>query len=144
MQKPLPIGLLVTHSFGYYRGVLRGIGRYAETRPRWQFISVVPGQEAVQLRSRHRPAGLIASVNTQQLAQALASWRRPLVNVSAVLPGLRLPRGGGANARVGEPAASHFLERGLQHFGFVGPQTTSARSSGTRAIARRSRRRATP
>src|SRR5262245_8781583 len=122
MLKPIPIGLMVTHSFAYYRGVLRGIGHYAQTRPRWLFVSIVPGREAMQLRGRQRPIGLIASVNTQRMAQALSSWRRPLVNVCGLLPGLRFPRVGVDDARVGRLAAAHLLECGLNHFGFVGPR----------------------
>jgi LacI family transcriptional regulator len=121
MHKPIQIGLMVTHSFAYYRGVLRGIGHYAQTRPRWQFVSIVPGRESVQWRGRHRPVGLIASVNTQQVVRALSSWPRPLVNVCGLLPGLRFPRVGVDNVLVGRVAAAHFLECGLYHFGFVGP-----------------------
>jgi len=121
MLKPIQIGLMVAHSFAYYRGVLRGIGHYAQTRPDWQFVSIVAGREAAQLRGRHRPLGLIASVNTQQVVRALSSWRRPLVNVCGLLPGLRFPRVGVDDARVGRLAAAHLLECGLKHFGFVGP-----------------------
>jgi Uma2 family endonuclease len=38
-----------------------------------------------------------------------------------VLPGLRFPRVGVDNAGVGRLAAAHFLERGLNRFGFIGP-----------------------
>ena len=76
MQKPIHIGLMVTHSFAYYRGVLRGIGHYAQTRPDRQFVSIGSGREAEHFRGRHRPIGLIVSVNTQRIVQALSSWRR--------------------------------------------------------------------
>ncbi len=121
MMKPLRIGLAVNHSYAYYRGVLRGIAHYAETRPRWLFTSIVPEQQSLQALGRFRPVGLIASVHSQALIRALSGWRRPVVNVSVVLPGLRFPRVGVDNARVGQLAATHFLERGLRHFGYVGP-----------------------
>jgi LacI family transcriptional regulator len=120
-MKLLRIGLAVNHSFSYYRGVLRGIAHYAETRPHWLLTSIVPEQQSLQILDRFRPVGLIASVHLKSLVKALSSWRRPVVNVSAVLPGLRFPRVGVDNAGVGQLAAAHFLERGLRHFGFVGP-----------------------
>jgi LacI family transcriptional regulator len=121
MTKLLRIGLAVNHSFAYYRGVLRGIAHYAETRPEWLLTSIVPEQESLRILSRTRPAGLIASIHVNSVVNALSSWRRPVVNVSAVLPGLRFPRVGVDNERVGQLAAAHFLERGLRHFAFVGP-----------------------
>jgi LacI family transcriptional regulator len=120
MMKPIRIGLAVNHSYAYYRGVLRGVAHFAETQPQWLFTSIVPEQRSLQALGRFRPAGLIASVHLQSLVQAFSSWRRPVVNVSAVLPGLWFPRVGVDNARVGQLAAVHFLERGLRHFGFVG------------------------
>jgi LacI family transcriptional regulator len=120
-MKQLRIGLVFTHTFAYYRRVLRGIRRYVEARPQWLFTSLTPQPEGVRVPGRFRPDGLIATVNTEQLAQTLSSWRRPVVNVSAVLPGLRFPRVGVDNAGVGRLAAAHFLERGLSRFGFIGP-----------------------
>lgn len=121
MMKLIRIGLAVNHSYAYYRGVLRGISHYAETRPQWLFTSIVPEEQSLLALGRFRPAGVIASVHLQSLVQAFSSWRRPVVNVSVVLPGLRFPRVGVDNARVGQLAGAHFLERGLRHFGFVGP-----------------------
>lgn len=121
MEHLTQIGLAVNHSSAYYRGVLRGIAHYAETRPQWLLISIVPEQQSLQSLSRFRPAGVIASLHMQSLVRAFSSWRRPVVNISAVLPGLRFPRVGVDNDHVGRLAAAHFLERGLRHFGFVGP-----------------------
>ena len=120
MQGPKRIGLALTNSFAYYRGVLRGIRIFAETRPHWLFTSVVPDEIPVQSAGRLRLDGLVASVNTESLARACTRWRRPLVNVSAVQPGLPFPRVGADNHSIGKLAAEHFLERGLRHFGFVG------------------------
>src|SRR5262245_31876858 len=120
-MKPVRVGLVITHSYAYYRRILRGIGRHVEIKPQWEFISVASGQQLLQVPRRDRPDGLIASVNTKLMLRALSSWRRPVVNVSAIFPGLGLPRVGVDNARVGRLAAAHFLERGLRHFGFIGP-----------------------
>jgi LacI family transcriptional regulator, galactose operon repressor len=120
MKKLRRIGLAVNRSYAYYRGMLRGIGRYAETKPDWLFTSVVPEEQSILALGRFRLAGLIASVSSEQLVRALSSLRQPVVNVSHVLPGLRFRHVGVDNDLVGRQAAAHLLERGLRHFGFVG------------------------
>lgn len=121
MQRPIRIGLVLSYSYIFYRSVARGIRIYAETRPHWLFTSVFPEERSLRTLGALKPDGLIAAVNTAALAKALASWRRPLVNVSAMLPKPPLPRVGEDNLAIGRLAAEHFLERGLRHFGFVGP-----------------------
>jgi LacI family transcriptional regulator len=64
---------------------------------------------------------LIASVYSKAVVRVLSRWRRPVVNVTAILPGLRFPCVRVDNGPVGQMAATHFLERGLRHFGYVGP-----------------------
>jgi LacI family transcriptional regulator len=120
-MKPLCLGLVFIHSFFYYRGVLRGIWRYVEARPQWRLTSLAPEQQSLRVSGPLRPDGLIAAMNTKPLVRTFSSWRRPVVNVAAVFPDLRFPRVGVDNVKVGRLAASHFLERGLRHFGFIGP-----------------------
>src|SRR5262245_38537919 len=118
--KPVCIGLVFAHTFAYARATLRGIRRYVEARPQWLLISLPgDGQLSGALR-RFRPAGIIASIATEPLAQALAAARRPVVNTAGVLPNLRLPRVGVDNIKIGRLAAEHFLQRGLRRFAYVG------------------------
>jgi hypothetical protein len=42
------IGLVFVHSFAFYRGVLRGIRRFVESRPQWLFASVSPTQQPLR------------------------------------------------------------------------------------------------
>src|SRR5438067_1249953 len=120
MHPPMHIGLILASSYAYDRDVLRGIRRYAETRPDWLLTFTVPFRQPARRLRAWKFDGLIASVNAEALAQALAARRRPLVNVSSVLPGLSFPRIGPDNVAIGRLAAGHFLERGLRHFAFVG------------------------
>ena len=46
--KLIRIALAVNRNYGYYRDVLRGIVRYAETKPEWHFISIAPEQSSLQ------------------------------------------------------------------------------------------------
>lgn len=120
-MKLIRIGFAVNHSYAFYRSLLRGVAQFAETRPHWVFTSVIPEQQTLGgTRSRFRPDGLIASVHSKSMMKTLSSWRRPVVNVSNVLPSPLLPRVGVNNTCVGQLAAAHFLERGLRHFAFFG------------------------
>lgn len=120
MATPVRVGLAFSYSYSYYREVVRGIRVHAETHPNWVFGLVIPDKQPYQKLGESRPDGLIGGINTESAAQALASWRCPIVNVSAVLPDLPFPRVGVDNHAVGRLAAEHFLERGLRHFGFAG------------------------
>jgi LacI family transcriptional regulator len=115
------VGLVFMHSMAYYRRALRGVWRYVESRPAWEVTSLAPGSLAARLPPRHRPDGLIVTANTQSIDEALRKWRRPAVNVSAVISDQRFCRVGVDNVQVAETAADHFLERGLQSFAFIGP-----------------------
>lgn len=118
------IGLAINHSYAFFRNVLRGIGHFAESKPRWLFVSVLPEKLSVSVL-RRKIDGLLVSIETLEMAQALESWRCPVVNVSNVMLGLTYPRVGADNVQVGRIAADHFLACGLRHFGYFGPQDQS-------------------
>ncbi|TVP97730.1 MAG: helix-turn-helix domain-containing protein [Planctomycetaceae bacterium] len=120
-KKPTNIGLVFLHTLAYYRRALRGVWRYALARPQWELTSIVPEIGTLRFHQRLRPDGLIVTANTPAVEESLRSWRRPAVNVSAVIPGQRFPRVGVDNRRVGRLAAEHFIEIGVRHFAFVGP-----------------------
>lgn len=115
------IGLAIVHSGAYYRGALRGVRRYAEAKPHWVFTSLVAEPPSRSRLGHRRPDGIVAAVNTPALARSLKSLRCPVVNVSAVLRHVNLPRVGVDNSLVGRLAADHFLTRQLRHFAFLGP-----------------------
>ncbi len=119
--KAINIGLVFLHTLAYYRRALRGVWRYAESRPNWQLTPIPPQRGVRNLHERFQPNGLIVTANTRHLDRELQSWQRPAVNVSAVISSQRFARVGVDNELVGQMAAGHFLERGLRHFAFVGP-----------------------
>jgi LacI family transcriptional regulator len=138
--RPINIGFAVTHGFAYYRRALRGIWQYVQARPSWQLTSIAPHRESLQLPRRFQPDGLIVTLNTMGMMKALASWRRPAVNVSDIFSSQPVPRVGVDNVKVGQLAAEHFLERGLRQFAFVGPPrhrfSTERRAAFCEAIER--------
>jgi len=121
MSRKIRIGLAINHNYTFYRGALRGVARYAESKPHWLFSSIVLEEQTTHAVGWRRPEGLIASVHTPELARRLSAWRRPVVNIAAVLPSLKLPSVRVDNTPVGQMAADHFLERGLRHFAYLGP-----------------------
>ena len=117
---PTRIGLVFGYSLSYYRDIVRGIRAYAESKPRWAFTPIAPDPQAMEAIRPLDLDGLIAHVFTHDLAEALVRLRKPVVNVSGVLPDLAMPRVMADHEQVGRLAAGHFLDRGLRHFGFFG------------------------
>lgn len=116
------VTVLVPASSGWGRGVIKGIAGFANSHGPWHLH--------VQAEGEHRPLptgwqgeGIIARISTPAIARSLAAVGVPLVNVS----GIRLDEAAHPVPRVcndlpacGTLAASHLLERGLRHFGYVG------------------------
>jgi LacI family transcriptional regulator len=114
------IGLVMTHSLGFYRSILRGVKAFAVERPDWVFTPIAPEAEAIELARSLHCDGYIAHVFTRSLADILLARRRPVVSVAGVLSDVPLPRVAVDHVEVGRQAAHHMLERGVRQFGFVG------------------------
>ena len=121
MRKHLSrIGLVMGFGLDFYRDILRGIKEFAETRPNWVFTPIAPDPVAVRAMRPLCHHGMIAHIFNLELADALIEARKPVVNVSGVLPELPVPRVGVDHVEVGRLAADHLLDRGFRRFGFVG------------------------
>ena len=114
------IGLVLDYSLGYCRAVLRGIKSFAEARPNWLLTLVPPEPMALDRLRALRPDGLIAYIFSSALAGRLVRLDRPLINISAIIPDLPVPRVVVDDQMLGTMAAAHLLDRGLLHFAFVG------------------------
>lgn len=118
------IGLLVGNEFAYGRGVWRGVGRYARPRRKpWLFYGVryaVNSPGAVEYLLRCRVDGIIAHINTPDQMTRLCAWGGAVVNTSNTLANSPLPRVGVNDTEVGMRAADYLLDKGLEHFAFLG------------------------
>jgi LacI family transcriptional regulator len=120
MKRSIRIGLVMSYGLDFYRDILRGIKAFAETRPHWVFTPIAPEPRAVRALRLLGHHGTIAHIFNQELADALIEARKPVVNVSGVLPDLPVPRVGIDHVAVGRMAAEHLLDRGIRNFGFFG------------------------
>ncbi len=132
------IGLVLEHSLAFYREILRGVNHFAVQRPHWLFTPIASNVRALRMVQPLRCDGYIAHVFHPDLGNALRRLRRPVINVSGVLPELPFPRVVADHAEVGRQAARHLLECGLRQLAFVGYRRhhfATERERGFREIA---------
>ncbi|MFW5841286.1 MAG: substrate-binding domain-containing protein [Planctomycetota bacterium] len=116
MPSPKQVALLIETATITGRTILRGIGRFLQTRQTWQCF-IAPGM------SDRFPAGLgdwrgdgvLATVSTKQLADELL--QRDLTGLLDESP---FPRVLADDRQVGRLAAEDFLQRGHRNFGYFG------------------------
>jgi LacI family transcriptional regulator len=119
---PPKVALLVETSNAYARGMLAGVEEFISARGPW---TVYLGEHG---RGDRPPAwlerwdgdGIIARVENENIARALESMRVPVVNLSFTPLIAAAPTFTTDNEGIAELAATHFLERGFQHFAYCG------------------------
>jgi LacI family transcriptional regulator len=123
MKKRRGVALLIETSNAYARGVLGGIVRYVrELHPPWSIRLVEQGRgdpPPTWLR-RWQGDGLIARIETPEIAEGVVATGLPVVDVSAArhVPGV--PWVETDDEAIARLAADHLLERGFRHFGYCG------------------------
>jgi LacI family transcriptional regulator len=121
MRKSASILLSVPADIEYGRGVIQGIIRFAATT-NW-ILADAPRNlngAAESDWTGQQSAGIIAMIESQQHAQRTSSLSLPCVSVSSAMDDLDCPTVCCDDKMIGSLAASHFLERQMRHFGFVG------------------------
>ena len=124
MRKSVHILLGIPTDLDFGRGVIQGIIRFGATT-NWILGSTpVDGRAApddgTANWSVEERGGVIAAIDTPQQAQAFKALNLPCVNVSSALGDPSVPTVSCDDKMIGSIAASHFLERQMRHFGFVG------------------------
>lgn len=120
---PRHVAVLVDTSTGWGRRLVHGVINFAQKHGNWRlWIEPAGRAEAARLPAGWDGDGIIARVASESMAARLARTRRPVVNVSGIqVKGAGFPRVCTNYQATAELAASHFLERGFEHFGYVGP-----------------------
>lgn len=116
------VAVLVDTSTGWGRRVIRGVLTYANKHGSWDILLEPRGQsEPMRIPEGWRGDGVIARVSSGAMARYLHSLRMPVVNVSAIrLPKQQFPTVTTDTDALVRLATSHFLERGVRHFAYVG------------------------
>jgi LacI family transcriptional regulator len=124
MKKSVHIMLGIPADTEFGRGVIQGVIRFAATT-NW-ILGTVPlsgdledSDETSHLSVEER-GGVIALVESPEQAKAFMSLDVPCVSISSALNDDDLPFVACDDKIIGSLAASHFLERQMRHFGFVG------------------------
>jgi len=118
------VALLVETSLASGRDILRGITRYVHEHTQWSLYHEPHGlTDAVPTwLATWRGDGIIARIQTREMAAAIAATGIPTVDVLGVIPHLAFPLVHVDNTAIARMAADHLLERGLRRFGFYGIQ----------------------
>ena len=113
-----PTSIVSHHAF-------QGVADYARHH-HWLLFSVFArsGLEPLTSVTGWRGDGIIASVETQDMADHLHATGLPTVSYASSTGALLVPQVMSDNVAVGKLAASYFLERGYRHFAYFGRPDT--------------------
>ena len=116
------VALLIETSGSHGRGLLRGVARYNREHGNWStyFQPHGLGAPAPQWLTGWEGDGILARIENEELAKVLSDSRLPVVNLRGTVANLPFAYVGLDHGVVGGLAATHLLERALQHFGFCG------------------------
>lgn len=130
------IALLLGQDLGYCRGVLRGVQAFAGEHDSWIFRDAAPSMSVIDAVREWDPAGIIAHLFEQDVADGLRALGKPLVNVTSTLR-LDLPLVEVDHDAVGRMAAEHFLNGGFRHFGYFGSRSAGFSTGRERGFRQR-------
>jgi LacI family transcriptional regulator len=116
------VALLIETSLASGRDILRGISRYVREHDPWALYHEPHSLTDALPRwlSRWKGDGIIARIQTPEMAQALARSSIPVVDVLGVVPESPFPLVHVDDEAIARLAAEHLRERGLENFGFFG------------------------
>ena len=124
MRKSLHILLGVPADLEFGRGIIQGVIRYAATTNWILSHAVLDGHgtlhEGTSQWLQEERGGIIALVESPRQASFFKSFAVPCVSVSSALDDSELPCVACDDKMIGSIAASHFLERRMRNFAFVG------------------------
>ena len=122
MKTTAKVALLIETSNRYGRDLLYGVRDWMSGGVRWTIRFTEQGRRAPLPAWLHdwRGDGIIARVDSPQIAAALRRTRLPVVDVSAERFASEFPRVSIDNRAVARLAAEHFAQKGFKHHAFCG------------------------
>lgn len=121
-RRQFTVALLIETSNAFAREVLRGVREWMGTHDGWavHLSEQGRGNEPPGWLRHWHGHGIIARVETPEIAAAVRACRVPVVNVSAAGITEEFPTVISDSAAIARMAAEHLHERGLRHFGYCG------------------------
>lgn len=122
MRRRRAVALLVETSNAYARGVLGGIVAYARGHKPWSLYlpELGRGDTPPSWLARWRGDGIIARIETPEIARAVARTGLPVVDVSAGRHLPSVPWVETDDREIARLAVEHLLERGFRTLGYCG------------------------
>ena len=116
------VALLIETSGSYGRGLLRGVSKYNREHGGWStyFHPHGLGDPPPPWLTSWKGDGILARIDTPEIAQLLLRSGVPVVNLRGTVAELPFPYVGPDHDQIAKLAAEHLLERGLRHFAFCG------------------------
>jgi LacI family transcriptional regulator len=121
MRRPA-VALLIETSNSYARGLLEGIVGYVRGHDPWSIWLPEQrrGESPPDWLKRWRGDGIIARIETAEIARTLRRTKLPVVDVSAARPLDTVPWVETDDPAIAELAAEHLAERGFRRVAYVG------------------------
>ena len=116
------VALLIETSREYARGLLRGVARYQQQHGPWSIYFEPHGLDdpPPSWLDRWQGDGILARVNTREMADVIRATGIPVVDLRGALPDLGMPFIGVDNQPVSKLAYDHLYDLGLRNFAFCG------------------------
>jgi LacI family transcriptional regulator len=115
--------LLVESSSAYGRGCLCGFARYARNHTDWILQHVAnanTSKDELELLSRYRADGIIARIETPEVAQAIAARKVPTVAIASSTASHPFPSITTDDQQVVKLGVEHLLANGFSHLAYCG------------------------
>jgi LacI family transcriptional regulator, galactose operon repressor len=124
MKQAPNVALLIETSNAYARGLLGGIRTYLRAHGPWSIYlgEQRRGEPAPDWLRRWQGDGIIARIESAEIARALLKMRCPVVDVSAARHMPSLANVETDDAEIARLAAGHLLERGFRELAFCGDE----------------------
>ncbi len=122
MKSRRSVALLIESSNAYARGILDGVASYVRQHDRWSIV--LPEQDRTapppSWLARWKGDGIIARIETDEVAKAVSRTMLPVVDVSAARLVPNIPWVETDDRAIAKLAAEHLLERGFKNIGYCG------------------------
>jgi LacI family transcriptional regulator len=122
MRKRRAVALLIETSNAYARGLLSGIMSYVRQHKPWSIYlpELGRGDTPPQWLARWKGDGIIARIETAEIARAVARTRLPVVDVSAARHIKTIPWVETDDQAIAQVACDHLLGRGFRTLAYCG------------------------